>query len=93
MITSFLEGVPHEVGRTDWWKKYENELPQIILQSSAAGKRVFSILTNFFNDSQRSSLEDYIETFVMLQYNWRTFFFENIMPKFPLNLEHNELKS
>ena len=82
MYMAKAEGVSNEVGKTDWWKKYENEPPHwsksckslLLLQpSSAAAERAFSILANSFKDSQKSSLEDYIETFVMLQYNCRTF--------------------
>ena len=37
--------------------------------SSAAAERVFSPLSNSFTEQQMSSLEDYIETSIMLQFN------------------------
>ena len=64
----------------NWWKN--PELPQwssaciamLLLQpSSAAAERVFSLLNDRFNERQRSSLEDYIETSIMLQYNYGGF--------------------
>jgi hypothetical protein len=36
---------------------------------TAAAERVFSLLQNSFTQRQSSSLEDYIETSIMLQYN------------------------
>ena len=47
--------------------------------SSAAAERVFSLLNNSFNAKQRSSLEDYIEGSVMLQYNRLLFEFNKIL--------------
>ena len=41
----------------------------LVQPSSAAAERVFSILSSSFTERQTSSLEDYIETSVMLQYN------------------------
>ena len=37
--------------------------------SSAAAERVFSLLNNSFKEQLYSSLEDYIDTSIMLQYN------------------------
>ena len=37
--------------------------------SAAAAERVFSLLQNSFKDQQYSSLKDYIEASIMLQYN------------------------
>ena len=60
-----------------WWKSHANKLPKwaevfrlvlLVQSSSAAAERVFSILQRF-NDQQQSSLEDYIELSIMLQYN------------------------
>ena len=50
----------------------------LLLQpSSAAAERVFSILSNSFNSQQESSLEDYTELSVILQYNkWKIHFYE-----------------
>ena len=61
-----------------WWKRHANDLPHwskackmllLVQPSSAAVERVFSILLNSFTDTQRSWLEDYIETSIMIQYN------------------------
>ena len=62
----------------EWWKRNSGGLPHwcsaamkvlVVQPSSAAAERVFSILTNSFTDKQERSLEDYVETSVMLQYN------------------------
>ena len=63
-----------------FWKQHENDLPawsqaarQILLAqpSSAASEQVFSLLRNSFGERQHSSLQDYIEASLMLQYNKR----------------------
>ena len=55
--------------------KHETELPHwskackmvlLVQPSSAAAKRVFSLLSNSFTEQQMSSLEDYIETSIMI---------------------------
>ena len=62
----------------EWWKLNAGELPHwssaahkaLVLQpSSAATERVFSLLRASFSDQQESSLQDYIEASLMLQYN------------------------
>lgn len=77
---AIADGVSVLVKKTDWWKTHENELPNwstacrmalLVQPSSAASERVFSILSNCFGDYQTHSLEDYIETSIMLQYNSR----------------------
>ena len=64
----------------EWWKMYATDLPiwlsaakQIFLvqPSSAASERVFSLLKASFKDQKESSLQDYVETSLMLQYNKR----------------------
>ena len=40
-----------------------------LIHSLAASERVFSLLNAFFSDQQQSSLQDYVETSIMLQYN------------------------
>ena len=64
----------------DWWGKNEELLPNwstaakkavLVQPSSAASERVFSILNNSFGDRQNSSLEDYVEASIILQYNQR----------------------
>ena len=64
----------------EWWKLNADELPNwssaarkvLVLQpSSAASERVFSLLKSSFSEQQENSLQDYIETSLMLQYNNR----------------------
>ena len=43
----------------------------LIQPSSAAAERVFSLLKASFNERQDGSLQDYIESSLMLQYNKR----------------------
>jgi hypothetical protein len=77
---ALAEDVSSAIDPLTWWKDHENKLPQwasackrvLLLQpSSAAAERVFSILSNSFNSQQESSLEDYTELSVILQYNNR----------------------
>ena len=62
----------------DWWKIHAKELPMwsdaarlilLVQPSSAASERVFSILNSSFKHQQNHSLQDYVETSLMLQYN------------------------
>lgn len=62
----------------NWWSQHQNDLPKwsgvaelvfLIQPSSSASERVFSILNNSFSSQQQQSLQDYVETSVMLQYN------------------------
>ena len=71
------EDVPTDINPVAWWKNHAMELPkwanafklvQLVQPSSAAAERVFSILQHF-TAQQQSSLEDYLELSVMLQYN------------------------
>ncbi len=64
----------------EWWKNNETLLPNwagaakkalLVQPSSAASERVFSLLNNTFGKRQNSSLEDYVESCIMLQYNNR----------------------
>ena len=43
----------------------------LIQPLSGAVERVFSILTDTFSTQQDSSLQDYIEASLMLQYNYK----------------------
>jgi len=61
-----------------WWKQNESALPcwasaarkvLLVQSSSAASERVLSLLKSSFSSQQQSSLQDYIETSLMLQYN------------------------
>ena len=72
-------GVSTEIDPISWWKNHATELPNwatafraviLVQPSSAAAERVFSILQRF-TAQQESSLEDYIELSIMLQYNNR----------------------
>ncbi len=53
--------------------KWSEAARQLVLvqPSSAAAKRVFSLLNASFSEQQQQSLNDYVETSVMLQYNQR----------------------
>lgn len=74
------DGVALTVDPLDWWERHFEALPhwatackKVLLcqPSSAAVERVFSLLNNHFGHSQYSSLEDYVEIAIMLQYNNR----------------------
>ena len=76
------EDVSTEIEPVAWWKSHFTELSKwagafryivVVQPSSAATERVFSILQGF-TAQQQSSLEDYIELSVMLQYNSRSIF-------------------
>ena len=63
-----------------WWKNNSNELPHwsnslkrvlLVQPSSAAAERVFSILKSSFGPQQDHSLQDYVQSSLMLQYNKR----------------------
>ena len=63
-----------------WWKIHAKELPMwsgaaqmvlLVQPSSASSERVFSLLNSSFKDQQECSLQDYVETSLMLQYNKR----------------------
>ena len=75
------EDVAPSISRTDWWNHHMSELSNLsnacklsllFQPSSAAAERVFSLLQNSFKDQQYSSLEDYIEASIMMQYNNRS---------------------
>jgi len=74
------DGVSTLVNKLQWWPSHESELPKwstafkvalLIQPSTAAAERVFSLLSNSFTERQTRSMEDYIETSVMVQYNDR----------------------
>ena len=78
--TALAEDVSTSVEPLAWWNGHESQLPNwatackrvLLLQpSSAAAERVFSLLSNSFTSQQESSLEDYTELSVILQYNNR----------------------
>ena len=72
------EDVSSGIDVIEWWKLHEHELPNwayafrlvlLVQPTSAAAERVFSLLSSSFGAQQASSLEDYVELSVMLQYN------------------------
>lgn len=76
------EDVSDQVDILEWWRAQErhNAMPHwthtcklilLVQPSSAAAERVFSLLNNSFNSQQESSLEDYLQLSIMLQYNYR----------------------
>lgn len=76
-----VEDLDPDIDIFEWWKRHdEQDLPYwssalkdilLVKPSSAAFERVFSLLQHSFNNQQYSSLEDYIEVSLMLQYNNR----------------------
>ena len=72
------EDVYTEIDLISWWKRHAIEPPKwanafkkvlLVQPMSAAAERIFSILQRF-TAQQQSSLEDYIELSVMLQFNF-----------------------
>ena len=72
------EDLSKQIDFIQWWSSHETDLPNwakacrlifLVQPSSAASERVISILTNTFSSQQESSLEDYIQLSVILQYN------------------------
>ena len=51
----------------------------LVQPSSAASEHIFSLLSNLFSSQQACTLEDYIETSLMLQYNKRLSVYFNII--------------
>ena len=74
------DGLDSSMDIVSWWKQNTHDLPAwsaaakkmlVVQPSSAAAERVFSILNSAFKEQQENSLQDYIETSVMLSYNYR----------------------
>lgn len=72
------DGTRSDYSPLEFWKRRASSLPNwasaaikvlVIQPSSAASERIFSLLNNSFSDQQERSLQDYIETSLMLQYN------------------------
>ena len=62
----------------EWWRGNETKLPHwakacrralLVQPSSVSVERVFFLLNNAFHKQQESSMEDCIESSLMLQYN------------------------
>ena len=75
MYVAAVEDISPDIDVFQWWKNHQNDLPRwsvafiSVKPSSATSERVFSLLANSFQCQQSSSLEDYIEVSLMLQYN------------------------
>ena len=74
------EDIDRSLDVLKFWKNHASSLPHwstaaskvaVVQPSSAAAERVFSILRRSFSDTQNGSLQDLIETSVMLQCNNR----------------------
>ena len=73
-------GVDADFDPLEWWKAHKTDLPHwsaaasdvlLVQPSSAAAERVFSLLKASFGSQQDTTLNDYIQTSLMLQYNQR----------------------
>ena len=74
MYLSAAADVATSVDPLLWWEtNWASAVRQVflILPSSAEAEHAFSILSNCFEDTQESALQDYIEASLMLQYNGR----------------------
>ena len=72
------EDISPDIDKCGWRNRHEKDLPNrskackclLPLQpSSGAAERVFSMLSNSFNNKQTMAMQDYIEISIMLQYN------------------------
>ena len=72
--------VAPDIDPPSWWRQHSADLPNwasairqvlLIQPSSAEAERVFSLLTCSFGAHRDSSLRDYLEASMMLQYNSR----------------------
>ena len=75
---AIAEDISNECTVLDFWKNNSKSLPKwgeaasqalLCQPSSAAAERVFSIVKQSFGDLQFNTLEDYLETSIILQYN------------------------
>ena len=79
MYLAASEDVSKEIDLIAWWKRHAIELPKwanafkkvlLFQPSSAVAERGFFSILQRFTAQQQSSLEDYIELSVMLQFNF-----------------------
>ena len=72
------EDLNESYDKLQWWRLQESTLSHwasvakrilTVQPSSAAVKRVFSLLNSSFGEQQEKSLQDYVEASVMLRYN------------------------
>ena len=75
-----LSGVDVDFDPLEWWKAHKTDLPHwsaaasdvlLVQPSSAAAERIFSLPKASFGSQQDTTLNDYIQTSLMLQYNQR----------------------
>ena len=75
---AIAEDVSSKFTVLDFWKNYSKALPKwgeaasqalLCQPSSVAAERVFSVMNSCFGDQQLSSLEDYLEASIIIQYN------------------------
>jgi len=78
--TLFCDACRQLYDTLSWWKGHSHELPHwsaaaqnvvLVQPSSATSVRVFSLLKASFGPQQDGSLQDYIESSLMLQFNNR----------------------
>ena len=72
--------IDNDINPLEWWKRNSTTLPYfsstakkvvLVQPSSAASERVFSMLRATFDEQQDSTLQDYIEASLMMQFNKR----------------------
>ena len=80
-LSSYLAAACSAIASTDtleWWESHHEDLPHwaaavlevaLVQPSLASVERVFSILKSSFGPQQDSSLQDYVQSSLMLQYN------------------------
>ena len=80
IYSAAVEDISTSINPLEWWMSHQDKLPNwafnfqkvVTIQSaSAAVESVFSLLSNSFSQNQTSSLEDYVQLSIMLQYNTR----------------------
>ena len=67
-----MKEFPNECLRINFLYGQQAARVLLLQPSSAAAERVFSLLANSFSEQQTRALEDYVQTSVMLQYNYRS---------------------
>ena len=72
--------LPEEMNIAAWWAANAKKAPSwghltrvlmLVMQSSAAPERVFSLMRNYIRDKQDGMLSDYLDGSLMMQYNGR----------------------
>ena len=79
-MLSLAQDVSPDYDTLSWWKGHSHDLPYwsaaaqnviLVQPSSATSERVFSLLKASFGPQQDCSLQDYVESSLMLQFNKR----------------------